>query len=658
MKTRLFLHLSTVVLFLISLESLSDGGFVWSGADRLREPQQKAIIVFDEGVEDIFLQVKYEGSASDFGWIVPVPSLPEIKKMTYSPFLQIEENQGTKLFKNKRDILKTIFLYERPPYRDGQSVSSVEEISKNRIGIYDASVLKANDGNALNEWLAKNGFKMPEKSESVFNHYISNGWYFVVLRIKSGLDAQSFQKAMRNGDLQPIHLVFKAENPIYPFFISSINGGKTKLLMYLFAKQLYANELFRPQISAFITPEELLNDRKTLIDKLRKDEDSISFHYVSLLDPALYHEIKRGIRYDWFMMRIQKEFDLPAIKEDLVFTPDQKLIKSIIADFDEFCVEKGYYKYIEEKYLSRKKKSMESEDSDYVNDDFSLEIAEESFIRPVVISESLSSEISREEFIWLLYEMAFGEKPNPIWDNSVQTLMDFPGRWSYIAELVAAKWILRGEMDNMLIKYMANSGLLHKFSKIANEKEKEILEKYVRSFMGRGREYVDERAEMPELLRTPATGLAKRFSGRVNLERGSDNKGQAVSINVGFEVDGEGRNINNAIRYQREALYELHSKSDPGAFVFLKEWLVNDDPRIRQAALCLMLNSAAWDMDDAYPRPICETAFDDKESNLAVIRPLLYDKDEAGCFDLGRIIRGIGWQKTVYEEPVGGFGEE
>ena len=45
---------------------LADGCFVWNKGVDLYEPSQKAVILHHDGIEDLILQVKYEGTATDF----------------------------------------------------------------------------------------------------------------------------------------------------------------------------------------------------------------------------------------------------------------------------------------------------------------------------------------------------------------------------------------------------------------------------------------------------------------------------------------------------------------------------------------------------------------------------------------------------------------
>src|SRR5580658_1352469 len=69
----------------------ADGVFVftWNKQIDINEPTQKAVILYDQGREDLVLQVKYEGPAEEFGWLVPVPALPEVKKGSMDCFYEL-----------------------------------------------------------------------------------------------------------------------------------------------------------------------------------------------------------------------------------------------------------------------------------------------------------------------------------------------------------------------------------------------------------------------------------------------------------------------------------------------------------------------------------------------------------------------------------------
>src|SRR5947207_2420736 len=63
--------------------------FVWNSFRDISEPTQKAILLHDQGREDMFLQVRYEGPASEFGWLIPVPSRPQVAVASMAGFYEL-----------------------------------------------------------------------------------------------------------------------------------------------------------------------------------------------------------------------------------------------------------------------------------------------------------------------------------------------------------------------------------------------------------------------------------------------------------------------------------------------------------------------------------------------------------------------------------------
>src|SRR2546430_523421 len=75
----------------VGTSTFADGCFVfrWNKQKDINEPTQKAIIFHDQNREDLILQVRYEGPAEDFGWLIPVPGKPEVRKGSMQPFYEL-----------------------------------------------------------------------------------------------------------------------------------------------------------------------------------------------------------------------------------------------------------------------------------------------------------------------------------------------------------------------------------------------------------------------------------------------------------------------------------------------------------------------------------------------------------------------------------------
>ena len=69
----------------------ADGMLVSPPSVEMYETEQKAVIFYEEGIEDLFISISFNGTADDFGWIVPTPSEPEVTKSTDTLFTMLNE---------------------------------------------------------------------------------------------------------------------------------------------------------------------------------------------------------------------------------------------------------------------------------------------------------------------------------------------------------------------------------------------------------------------------------------------------------------------------------------------------------------------------------------------------------------------------------------
>jgi hypothetical protein len=217
---------AAAVLILLPAAALADGAFVWRKGVDLHEPQQKAILYWHAGREVMVLQVKYEGPAEEFGWMVPMPSQPEVDaiKPEDSPFAEIS-------------------LYTQQRLRWGlrsKGESAGEEqvavLERKVAGVYDVAVLAATDAGALAGWLEEHGFAFPRERQDVLDHYVRKRWVYAAMRIDPKQLAGDEVRKLRTGQLQPVRFTFRTSRMVYPLHISSVNAGETEVLLYLLAQ--------------------------------------------------------------------------------------------------------------------------------------------------------------------------------------------------------------------------------------------------------------------------------------------------------------------------------------------------------------------------------------------------------------------------------------
>ena len=177
----------------VGTSTFADGCFVfhWNKQKDINEPTQKAIIFHDQNREDIILQVKYEGPAEDFGWLIPVPGQPEVRKGSMQPFYELSRL-------TQERFREGLMHYGMAKARGGTDDQEVKVIEVSTVGAYEVAILSSTNPSALADWLAAHHFSFPKEKQSVLDQYIQRHWFFVAARINPEGNGFVVKSAVKN----------------------------------------------------------------------------------------------------------------------------------------------------------------------------------------------------------------------------------------------------------------------------------------------------------------------------------------------------------------------------------------------------------------------------------------------------------------------------
>lgn len=315
-----------LILLLVSFSRclFADGVFVWNKGIDLYEPSQKAVILHAGDTEDLILQVKYEGQAKDFAWLVPLPAKPEVSAVQEPIFDEISE------YTQKRQEWYAFHGF----MRTGISLSEeVKVLERKKVGVYDVAVIKADTAETMMKWLSENGYSIPEKAKTLLNEYISKGWVFTALRIHPEEEKLWVEKALNQGTLIPLKFTFKSQDAIYPLKISSLNKGPTEVLLYVFADDVLVHpdfEIQAPRVDEFFYyslpagNEYEKRDRKRFPDSF--DFEHKYFRIIKENELTMCHEVLPRLKDGkYFLSKLRHTFESEEMQEDIVLRPPEKL---------------------------------------------------------------------------------------------------------------------------------------------------------------------------------------------------------------------------------------------------------------------------------------------------------------------------------------------
>lgn len=180
---------------------------------------ERILFAVRDGKVIAHVQIQYAGDARDFGWLLPLPSVPTLKTGSDELF--------TRLLEETDPIFTTQGNVKCRPITFGcqraLSVSRVQEedagssvaVKQGSVGPYDFAVLSAADKTAMLEWLNDNRYFIPAGTDSAVDPYINPGSYFLALKLQSDRSA---------GDVTPIVLEYESSYPMIPITLTSVGA--------------------------------------------------------------------------------------------------------------------------------------------------------------------------------------------------------------------------------------------------------------------------------------------------------------------------------------------------------------------------------------------------------------------------------------------------
>ena len=276
------MKMALVAFVILTLPSIAyaDGKFFSAEKVPPDLPYQRALIAHDGGRELLILQSKFEGEARDFGWVVPLPSVPELASMkeneASSLFFVIDQTSSAEVVSISVFVFGILFLFcfcltitvivfstfnrvrtgTWPKYLSmptsttvalllffcfvlalpgtmGGKESKATVLHAEQVGIYDVKVVGAEDSEGIMEWLIQHEYNFDDTDKAVFDNYIKRGWCFVTTRV----DLEKAKKEgfiSEEGLVNPLVMLFESDKPVYPLALTGTIGSEVEILLYVF----------------------------------------------------------------------------------------------------------------------------------------------------------------------------------------------------------------------------------------------------------------------------------------------------------------------------------------------------------------------------------------------------------------------------------------
>jgi hypothetical protein len=208
------------------------------------QPAQKVFITWDpkENVESFTVQPKFEGSAVDFGMVIPTPSKPKLDEMPRDFFKELAVYTIL-----KKRVQPESKLLPRPPIKGGsfygrsgsfapraasKNRSSVKILEAGVVGSLDYKIIEAGRADDLYAWLKANKYHY-SGDEATLNFYVKKKWLFTVMKIDT-MQMKKNKDGSYTGEVTPTRFQFASEQLVYPLKITRLSvKDQTEALFYV-----------------------------------------------------------------------------------------------------------------------------------------------------------------------------------------------------------------------------------------------------------------------------------------------------------------------------------------------------------------------------------------------------------------------------------------
>jgi hypothetical protein len=221
--------ITTATLALFAVPAAACGGLVApNGAIRLTHAS--TLVDWRDGVEHYMTSFSYQGeSLSDFGWIVPLPAVPQ----------KVEEGGGWTLQRLERET------HPQPPlaFAAASAAGAADKavvLQQVQVRALDITVLRGS-GQAIVDWCRRNGFLLNAETRAHLSVYAKGSPIFMAAKYNLAR-AQATRQLV--GDGAPVLITMKLDHPWVPLEVLANGVAEVNADVYLITPdRVYASDL-------------------------------------------------------------------------------------------------------------------------------------------------------------------------------------------------------------------------------------------------------------------------------------------------------------------------------------------------------------------------------------------------------------------------------
>src|SRR6267154_2143565 len=263
---------ATLALFLTqALPAAACGGLIApNGAIRLEKAT--TLVAWHDGVERYMTSFSYNGSAPSFGWIVPLPAVPD----------KVEEGGGWTLQRLFRETHPQPAILSLQFAGRATTASSAIVLQQVQVRALDITVLSGS-GQAVLDWAAENGFAVDAETHNHVLQYAKGSPIFMAAKYKADRAAK---QRLIFGDGAPVLITMKIPHPWIPFEVLAA-GAQVQADLYLLSDKPVNTSEWRALLGV------------SGVGSRVQGAEGFSLEFQEKMTDSLYHDLSTDKNMGW-----------------------------------------------------------------------------------------------------------------------------------------------------------------------------------------------------------------------------------------------------------------------------------------------------------------------------------------------------------------------
>ena len=231
--------------------------YVGPGTPIARTGDQNTFVFYKNGVETFVIHPGFKGKVEEFGMLIPLPKVPELRKVSDNifPHIRAAIDPPEVVVYSGRHL--ELMNAQGAPANQSRATAGglalgrrqrVRVVKEEAVGMYEVAVLEAGSAKALKTWMDDHGYKYPKGMDKACEDYVKIGWCFVAVKTKvsgkKAVDPKPGQRDVKaglpngasfDGHVQAMGFRFKTDRLVVPMRLSTFNEGDLHNIVYVLA---------------------------------------------------------------------------------------------------------------------------------------------------------------------------------------------------------------------------------------------------------------------------------------------------------------------------------------------------------------------------------------------------------------------------------------